>query len=226
MTKSNSGFLGFAWSLFLDVVRRPAKVVADLPSLDTRRCLQFGWFCFFISTLVTSLIQIGFASQVIDQLTTDPASYLAISKFSDSFGSMAEFTERLGMFISINWLNLWMSPATAWFFPHLLAGAIFIFLNFLNAGKSAPGTYDQVIKLVSIGQAPLLFCVLPFLGPIIGSVWSFIFIVRAMGSLFAVNALGRLSAACLCFFFLFSIWNSTVTLLATALQQRDWTWML
>jgi hypothetical protein len=114
-------------------------------------------------------------------------------------------------------LNLALSPFSAGFFPYLLSGALFLLLQVLSVAKNADGTYDQLVKLVSISFGLFLFCAVPLIGPVLGNVWWFIFIVRSTESLFAVPTFGRASAALLVCMILFSIWNATIARLATTL---------
>lgn len=219
-------FLRFSWSLFFDVIKRPAKAVLEIVHLDTKQCLIFGWLCLFVSTALTSLIQIGASGYVLGQLA-DPVAFADLSKYSGALisGSMDDFKTNLELFRSVSIVNLLFSPLTSWFFPYLLSGALFVLLNFLSLNKGGSDRYEQVIKVVAIGQAPLVFCAIPFIGVIVGNIWCVFFVVRALGALFQVHFLGRLSATCLCFLTLFSIWNSTVSLLATALLRGDWKWI-
>lgn len=227
MTSAKPDFFPFAWSLFLDVLRRPGHAVSQVESLDTRRCLHFAWLCLFVSTLASALVDLVMTGPLLDFLMTDPARYSEVAQQSGSLvpASFEEFVAQRELFQWVTVVKILFAPLTAWFFPYLIAGALFVLLSSLSLVKSGPGTYDRVIKVICIAQAPLLLCAIPIVGPIVGNIWCLIFVVRAVGSLFHVHYLGRLSATALCFFVLFSIWNSTVAQVATALKTRDWTWI-
>jgi hypothetical protein len=118
---------------------------------------------------------------------------------------------------TVSVLNLALAPLSAWFFQYLLSGALYVLMGMLSAGRNATGLYDTVVKLVCVSFGFFLFCAIPIIGPAIGTVWWFVFVVRFSGSIFPVSLFGRLSATLLSAIILFSIWNSTVARLANAL---------
>jgi len=220
MTTSGVGFARRSYSLLGGLVRSPMQVVSELPHLDTAFCIRFGFLCFFLSTALTALFQMA-ALDFFDFFLSDPQKFSQVAKaFEESVGRpliFTEFQENLVQLRAIATLNLALSPFSAGFFPYLLSGALFLLLQVLAVTKSPEGTYDQLIKLVSISFGLFLFCAVPFIGPILGNVWWFIFIVRSTASLFEVPIFGRASATLLACMVLFSIWNATVARLATTL---------
>lgn len=218
MTTASPGFVRRSRSLFVSILRTPNQVVAGLPDLDATFCIRFGWSCFFFATVATALMQVFFLD-VFEELITNPANFDQMKMaFGESFPlSIDEFRTQLAHLGAVSMINLALAPLSAWFFPHLVAGALFVLMQLVSVNKPMPGAYDNMIKLVCLSFGLFVFCAVPIVGPILGNVWWFVFLVRGAGSIFPISMFGRLSATLLTSIILFSIWNETVARLATTL---------
>ena len=218
-------FSRFARPLFFDVLRHPHQAISEIPNLPLKDCLKFGWACFFMATVATAGLQLTFLAQVFQQIADDPKSLDELSKIFGALnsGPVGDVLENLKVARVSSFTHLLLSPLSAWLFLYLISGAIFAVSKLLLFGKTLSNDhdYEQVIKIVSVGQAPLLFCFIPLVGPIIGNLWSVWFIAGALGSLFQVSKLARLGVVAFSFFFLFAIWNSTVSMLASSYCQQS-----
>lgn len=217
-------FSRFARPLFFDVLRNPGQVILEIPYLPLEGCLRFGWACFFIATVATAGLQLTFLAQVMQQITDDPKSLEELSKIFGalSSGPIGDVLQNLKVARISSLTHLLLSPLSAWLFLYLISGAIFAVSKLLSFGKTISNDqdYEHVIKIVAVGQAPLLFCLIPLVGPIVGNLWSIWFIARALGSLFQLSRLSRVGVVALSLFLLFAIWNSTVSMLASAYYQQ------
>jgi|GEM_PF-3738217 len=218
MTTARLGFSYSSRSLLWRLIKAPSQVVSELSQLDASFCFRFAWFCFFVSTAMTAAVQM-LVLGLFEDVISDAGSFDQLSKMWGGVlsANMEELKSQFLHLKAVSVLNLALAPLSAWFFPYLLSGAIYVLMGMLAAGKNAIGLYDTVVKLVCVSFGFFLFCAIPLVGPLIGNVWWFIFLVRSSGSIFPVSFFGRLSATLLSSIILFSIWNSTVARLANAL---------
>lgn len=218
MTTARLGSSRSSRSLLWRLIRTPSQVVSELDQLDTSFCFRFAWFCFFVSTSLTAVTQM-LATDLFEGVINDPASFAQLSKMWGGLlsSNMEELKSQFVHLKAVSVLNLAFAPLSAWFFPYLLSGALYVLMGMLSAAKNPAGFYDTVVKLVCVSFGFFLFCAIPIVGPAIGNVWWFIFLVRYSGGIFPVSFFGRLSATLLSSIILFSIWNSTVARLANAL---------
>lgn len=215
-------FVNFFWSLSIEVFRHPKKAVDEISQVPVGECLKFGWCFFLLATLASAGYQSLFITELLSEIGRDPAKLLEMSSLLSSMnaGSVGDLKERMEIIRLSSYFSLFLSPLTSVFFLYLLSGALFVLAKFFSMSKATGDTYEHVIRIVSIGQAPLIFCLIPLIGPVVGNLWSILFIARSLGNLFQINLVGRLSIVAFSFVFLFSVWNSTLSTLASALHRE------
>lgn len=218
-----AGFFRSARVLTTGVLRNDDCLEAEISKTSLAQCMGYGWACLFIATLISALYQYFFSTQVLNQLSSDSPQLLEMSKTLQSMMSLplGELVERLEIVRLSSLAGVLMSPLSSWFFLYLLAGALFFMSKLVAINSDSQNAYEHMIKIVSVGQAPLLMAVIPAIGPLIGNLWSMWFIARGIGKLFQINLFTRASIVVFCSFVLFSIWNSTLTTLAMAYRNND-----
>jgi hypothetical protein len=218
-----AGFVRSARTLTVGVFRKKESLKQEIAEMSLVHCIAYGWFCLFFATLTSAMYQYFFSAQVLGQLNPASPQFLETSKALQSIMSLPleEFIERLEIVRVSSFASILMSPLSSWFFIYLLAGALFFFSKLVSFNSNTQDAYERMIKIVSVGQAPLFLCIIPAIGPFVGNLWSMWYIAKGIGDLFQINLFTRASIVIFCSLVLFSVWNSTLTTLAVAYRNKE-----
>lgn len=151
------------------LLRRPTTFFRELsPASLGPKVTLLGVFCLFVGNVCSGLTQFFLAS-------IDPVFFNGMIK-------PAEIVLMKKQAI----LTLLFSPAIAFFGIFLFASALhFLIKNLISA--NLPTSYETTVRLVALAQVPMLFSIVPLLGPIIAPIWSFILLMKALKGFYGLS---------------------------------------
>jgi hypothetical protein len=111
-------------------------------------------------------------------------------------------------------LTLGLSPVIAFFGIYLFASALHVVLRGFNFVRSNNFNYETTLYLCALCQVPMLFCIIPVIGPPVASVWVFVLLMKAMRQVYGLSNLEAFASILPPALFLKLSWNSALQLLA------------
>lgn len=111
-------------------------------------------------------------------------------------------------------LSLAFSPVIAFFGIYLFSSALHITIKGFGFSSSKNLTYEHTLYLCSLCQMPMLFGIVPIVGPLISSVWVFILLMKALNQIYGLSSISAFVCILPPALFLKLSWNSALQLLA------------
>lgn len=111
-------------------------------------------------------------------------------------------------------LSLAFSPIIAFFGIYLFASALHLTIKGFGFSSSPNLRYDNTLYLCALCQTPMLFGIIPLIGPLLASVWVFVLLTTALRQIYGLSSLAAFVCILPPALSLKLIWNSALQLLA------------
>lgn len=154
-------------------------------------CLWFGTFC----ESATQFLLVTFAHGAKPILDLIPVGQLELIK-----------KEAL--------INLSFSPVIAFFGIYLFSGALHVVIKGFGFSDSKNLRYETTLYLCALCQAPMLFAIIPVIGPPVASVWVLVLLMKALRQIYGLSSIGAFASILPPAIFLKLSWSSALQLLA------------
>lgn len=115
------------------------------------------------------------------------------------------------------WISLALSPVIAFFGIYLFAGGLHIVIKGFWSNPNSQFQYDNTLYLCAQCQLPIIFSVVPIVGPIIASLWVFILLTQALKHFYGISSWLAPFYILIPSLFLKLTWGSALQLIALSL---------
>lgn len=111
-------------------------------------------------------------------------------------------------------LSLMASPVIAFFGIYLFAGALHITLRGFSFSGVQNLRYETTLHMVALSQIPMIFALIPVIGPLFASVWVFVILMKGLTQVYGLSSLAAFVSILPPALFLKLSWSSALQLLA------------
>ena len=184
------------------ILKTPTQFFSNFkPELVSRRTSIMGIGCLFLGIFFSSVAQLYFVHAAKDQ---------------ESVKKLVT-PEQLLILKNQSLLELFFSPLTAFFGIILFASALHFFIRGLIQKNQKMASYDTTLSIVSWCQVPMLFCVVPALGPMVSTVWVFVLLLKGLKEVYGLSTFAAFIFILTPALFLKMTWSSALQILALSL---------
>lgn len=218
MTQLHSSAIAWFFSTLNQLLRQPRAFLANTTwmELKVERLIAFAFVCLCIGVGGQTVVELSLAKYSMNTMIHDPQTFAKLSELLSlppGEAGFATIIERLSAYRIEKWITLVFLPISAYFTLYLLAGALWVMCRFSLLYKD---TYDHILRAVALAQAPMIFAVIPVVGPLISFILSIRLLSIALGTLHKSYGFQRVLAVITSQIMVKSMWAFAIGLLAQA----------
>lgn len=206
---------------WVEVIRRPSKALGKPP--EGNRFLLFGIVCASAGMLLNAVFETSLVTQTLGQVewNREALSGLATLLGVDLQETVSVLVGHSRIYLAQKLILGFLYPVICFFSIHLLASAIYWPMRTLFQNGDAPITLDNVIALVALCQAPMVFAAIPVVGPLFAGLWVLVLLTLGLRSSLRIGFFFRVAVVFLPALMINMLWSWSLGLLAQNIPE-DW----
>lgn len=218
MEATKPPFFPWFFRVSVELVRRPRDFFSSMrwTEIPINRAILFGFLCLCVGGGFRAWMELRMVDLSLNALSVDPDSFKTLGELfslAPQEDIISVLTHRLRGYQVEKWLEFALTPIISYFSVYLFAGALWFFFRFSLLYK---GPYENILRLSSLAQVPLLFSAIPVLGPPVALVWVLILLSIGFQSLHESRTFSRFFAMLSAVFLVRTMWAFGIGVAAQA----------